>query len=511
MRLYAVRGSVLRCPVGTYSPSINQAASFRTDLFPAAVTPWQGASGATLSTGSGWLITGSGLSSTVTGSSYNLMLTLPTANADGSYTVSFRHMVGNTRVMFGWGPSTLSPTQNNAHSTVNMGVYVFSNDGGLYSGGMNGGPSVGSGSPRFGMFATGDVLTLTYSPVDGTVSGQLNQGVPTPLFSGLPSTLVPFVLMADAGASVFIVPKPLLSGATSMSSCLSCPLGSYAAPGSSVCAPCAAGSFCVSPSSIEACAAGWYSAGNMTTCAACVAGTYSTVRGASSCLPCPGGFYCPGTLAGMDATLLLSHRVLAYDNRVGDFFSNYTEARSASGNVSAVVHKYSILGQLESYRNADGSFHFVLDYPLFSVTRQYTAVSNRQPVGVFGGSINEWFQTSNPVMSLPGQAASDYVPLMVNYPFGDEVCFTAGSCHEVGGLRPATIGQESLTYLTVLVGSYVNSACMCMFVCMCVYLCVCVFVFFFRLFIVFVAFDFFGFFCCVCVCVCVCVCACVCV
>jgi len=53
LRLYAIRGGVLRCPAGTSSPNINQAAVFRTDLLPSSVIAWQGASGVTLTGGGG--------------------------------------------------------------------------------------------------------------------------------------------------------------------------------------------------------------------------------------------------------------------------------------------------------------------------------------------------------------------------------------------------------------------------------------------------------------------------
>ena len=66
----------------------------------------------------------------------------------------------------------------------------------------------------------------------------------------------------------------------------------------------------------------------------------------------------------------------------GGMFSSTEEALSKNpDNPEAPL--YSILSKLESYRNADGSFHFKICYPEKKAAKL--------------GHCNEWIQTSNPV------------------------------------------------------------------------------------------------------------------
>ena len=69
-------------------------------------------------------------------------------------------------------------------------------------------------------------------------------------------------------------------------------------------------------------------------------------------------------------------------NTAGGMFSSTEEALSKNpDNPEAPL--YSILSKLESYRNADGSFHFKICYP--------------EKMAAKLGHCNEWIQTSNPV------------------------------------------------------------------------------------------------------------------
>jgi hypothetical protein len=81
--------------------------------------------------------------------------------------------------------------------------------------------------------------------------------------------------------------------------------------------------------------------------------------------------------------LLFSHRIsgaqIASEGFVGD-----ADALSSSGDITAAVHKFSRLGELESMRYMEGRFRFRLVYPLKDGINQ-----------------NTWYQTSNPATSAP--------------------------------------------------------------------------------------------------------------
>eukprot|EP00698_Gefionella_okellyi_P024182 TRINITY_DN845_c0_g1_i1.p1 TRINITY_DN845_c0_g1~~TRINITY_DN845_c0_g1_i1.p1 ORF type:complete len:1859 (+),score=311.04 TRINITY_DN845_c0_g1_i1:51-5627(+) len=87
-------------------------------------------------------------------------------------------------------------------------------------------------------------------------------------------------------------------GASSASTCTTCAIGTYAAPGSSQCSTCAAGGYCPSIGdwSPVLCAGGTYSAAagatSSSVCAACNAGTYCNA-GATAPSTCPAGSFCP--------------------------------------------------------------------------------------------------------------------------------------------------------------------------------------------------------------------------
>ena len=62
-------------------------------------------------------------------------------------------------------------------------------------------------------------------------------------------------------------------------------------------------------------------------------------------------------------------------------------AMAASVNTNDdTADRYSILSQLEDYKNSEGEFRFMLCYPSYSA-------------GLDGRYCNEWVQTTNPVTS----------------------------------------------------------------------------------------------------------------
>ena len=64
----------------------------------------------------------------------------------------------------------------------------------------------------------------------------------------------------------------------------------------------------------------------------------------------------------MSVTLLLSHRVSGA-NLLSEYFGTVTAALNSSENIGAAIHRFSILYQLEKYRDVDGYFHFQLRWP----------------------------------------------------------------------------------------------------------------------------------------------------
>ena len=106
--------------------------------------------------------------------------------------------------------------------------------------------------------------------------------------------------------------------------------------------------------------------------------------------------------AGGAGTLVFSHRVSG-TGASSDYFASLTQAASyTADSVSATVHKFSILNNLESYRSADGTFRFQVVYP------SYTAGPN-------GKNYNEFTQTSNPVTATAGVGAVNFVALSIAY------------------------------------------------------------------------------------------------
>ena len=73
-------------------------------------------------------------------------------------------------------------------------------------------------------------------------------------------------------------------------------------------------------------------------------------------------------------------KVFSHDT-AGGMFSSQEDALSKNPNTTGAL-LFSILDQLEDFRNDDGSFHFKLCYP--------------ELAGVGGGRCNEWLQDSNP-------------------------------------------------------------------------------------------------------------------
>jgi hypothetical protein len=84
--------------------------------------------------------------------------------------------------------------------------------------------------------------------------------------------------------------------------------------------------------------------------------------------------------------LLFSHRISGAQIASEGFVSD-AEALSSSGDISAAVHKFSRLSELESMRYTQGRFRFRLVYPLKGGVNQ-----------------NTWYQTSNPATSAPQSA-----------------------------------------------------------------------------------------------------------
>ena len=132
-------------------------------------------------------------------------------------------------------------------------------------------------------------------------------------------------------------------------------------------------------------------------------------------------------------TLVFSHRVSGA-NVASEYFGSTAEALSSSQSVSAPTHKFSILGQLESYRRAwDHNFEFQLVY----VGSPFSPASN---------NYNTWVQTSNPTTSA---VVTGYQPISINFA-GNAGCGQWGGLHLTAG--------DYRTTATVMSGS-VDSSC----------------------------------------------------
>ena len=95
--------------------------------------------------------------------------------------------------------------------------------------------------------------------------------------------------------------------------------------------------------------------------------------------------------------LIFSHRVDTTSN-ASQYFANAAEALSADGDATAATHKFSLLGQLESFRRGDGLLELKLVYPELAPP-----------------NYNHWVQQSNPTNST---SVLGYQALNVNYPYG---------------------------------------------------------------------------------------------
>ena len=73
-------------------------------------------------------------------------------------------------------------------------------------------------------------------------------------------------------------------------------------------------------------------------------------------------------------------KVFNHDTSGGLFYSTQDALTMNPNNPDAKL--FSVLNQLEDYRNHEGNFHFKLCYPEY--------------FGIYGGHCNEWIQSSNP-------------------------------------------------------------------------------------------------------------------
>ena len=92
------------------------------------------------------------------------------------------------------------------------------------------------------------------------------------------------------------------SGTPGLTACTACPQSAYCAPGSSAITPCAAGSYCPTPSVQTACSAGTFSgstgATSAASCTSCATGNYCPA-GSANQSACPKGYYCPTPAASV--------------------------------------------------------------------------------------------------------------------------------------------------------------------------------------------------------------------
>jgi hypothetical protein len=99
-------------------------------------------------------------------------------------------------------------------------------------------------------------------------------------------------------------------------------------------------------------------------------------------------------------TLVFSHRVSGASN-AAEYFANQAEVLSSSQSISLPTHKFSLLGNLESYRRGfDNKFEFYLEY----IGAPFTPGAN---------NFNHWVQTSNPTTTA-GTAVIGYEAITLN-------------------------------------------------------------------------------------------------
>ena len=113
----------------------------------------------------------------------------------------------------------------------------------------------------------------------GTYS-PLGSSVCTPCAQGTYSTTTGASTCTPCGAGTY----SSTTGANSSSSCIPCRAGTYSAAGATICAGCPVGTFNSSP--------------GLTYCSYCPSGTATTTTSSTSCTPCAPGGYCPGPPAG---------------------------------------------------------------------------------------------------------------------------------------------------------------------------------------------------------------------
>ncbi len=150
-----------------------------------------------------------------------------------------------------------------------------------------------------------------------------------------------------------------------MTTCLSCPIGTFSSMGASTCSACSPGMYCASPNvPPQLCGLGsMSSAANSTTCLTCAPGTTTLSMGLTTCQVCLVGFFCPQVNCSQTTrtgcgkqSLVFSHSVSGSDQAT-EYFANAASALSSSGDVTSEVHKFSALGDLAQYRDIDGAFH----------------------------------------------------------------------------------------------------------------------------------------------------------
>ena len=91
-------------------------------------------------------------------------------------------------------------------------------------------------------------------------------------------------------------------------------------------------------------------------------------------------------------------KVFSHDTQ-GGLFSSQDDAASKNPDEPFTAQLFSILDQLENYRDRDGNFHFKLCYPELTW-------------GVNGQTCNEWKQSSNP---FTDSSISDFQPIFLAF------------------------------------------------------------------------------------------------
>ena len=130
----------------------------------------------------------------------NVLMTRPSANPDGSFTVTWRrnNSKKEAAAMYGWCAPASSATD-----------YIYRNEGGcfFYSKDRNILPAmVPVVAPDLIDGPIPMVVTMRYCPKAGLVHVRFDQGAEVLIASGLANDLVPAVMLLSAGESCEIVP-----------------------------------------------------------------------------------------------------------------------------------------------------------------------------------------------------------------------------------------------------------------------------------------------------------------